>query len=218
MERSRQAGRKYGKRGAECGVLGGRPRKQSEPGSASQSTKKGVLRPAKWEPEVGHQFLVVKFIREQLRMRRLGKFTPAGWQEPEAEDVEVQVWTEIRQAGFGGRSLKNRDLTRLWSRRATIAQQVQALELGRTGGIYKRMTRTSGASREACSGGGQRSMVQLVEESGEEGGEEKGRCKKSVRYVSAMKPIFVEVKKTFENWRMGGHYVDSEDFYNHSVA
>ena len=168
------------------------------------------MRPAKWEPQVGHQLLVVKFIREQLRMRKLGNFTHAGWDEPEAEDVEVQVWTEIREAGFGSKSIKNRDLTRLWSRRATIAHHVQALELGRT----------QGASREACSGGGQRSMVQLVEESGEEGGEEKGSTKKfrRRRKVSALKTIFVEVKKTFENWRMGGHYVESEDLYKHSVA
>ena len=177
------------------------------------------MRPAKWEPRVGHQLKAVKFISEELRLRKLGSFTEEEWEEPEVEDVKVQVWTEIRETGFGGNNLKNRDLRRIWERRHTIAEDVKALELGRSGGIYKGSRRNSGASRAACLGKGQRSMVE-EEEGGEEQGEENGGTKKVRRRAkpSAWKPIYEEVRKTFENWRMGGHYVDSEDFYKHSVT
>ena len=64
----------------------------------------------------------VKYIREQLRTRRLGKFTQEEgaeeqWAEPEASDVEDAVWTEIREEGFAGKKLKNRDLRRVWTRK-----------------------------------------------------------------------------------------------------
>ena len=61
----------------------------------------------------------VRYIREQLRTKRLGKFTQEEgaeeeWGEPEVNDVEEQVWTEIRQGGFGGNQVNNRDLRRIW--------------------------------------------------------------------------------------------------------
>ena len=39
------------------------------------------------------------------------------WAEPEVNDVEEQVWTEIREGGFGGNNVKNRGLRRIWTRR-----------------------------------------------------------------------------------------------------
>ena len=80
------------------------------------------MRPQKWEPQVGHQLQAVRYIREQLRTRRLGKFTQEGgaaekWEEPEASDVEELVWSEIREEGFRGKKLKDMDLRRIWLRR-----------------------------------------------------------------------------------------------------
>ena len=82
--------------------------------------------------------------------------------------------------------------------------------------------------RRACRGGGQRNVVEVIrpaevheaqggeeggKEGGEVGGEEKGGTEQVVRKAraSALKPVYDEIKITFENWRMGGHYVDSED-------
>ena len=82
--------------------------------------------------------------------------------------------------------------------------------------------------RRACSGGGQRCAVvvsspaevheaQGGEEGGKEGGEEGGKegGEEVVRRLrgSALRPIFDEIKITFEKWRMGGQYVDNADFY-----
>ena len=60
------------------------------------------MRPNKWEPQVGHQLHAVRYIREQLRTRRLGKFTKEEgaeeeWAEPDVNDVKEQVWTDIRE-------------------------------------------------------------------------------------------------------------------------
>ena len=55
--------------------MGGRPKQESEPGSAPMMAQKGLVRPERFEPRVGHQLRAVKYIREQLRTRRLGKFT-----------------------------------------------------------------------------------------------------------------------------------------------
>ena len=132
LEKCRQVGRENGMRGKEWGSHGGRPKEECEPGSASQGVHKGMVRPQKWEPQVGHQLQAVKYIREQLRTRRLGKFTQEEgaqeeWEEPEATDVEEEVWTQIREEGFGGKKLKNRDLRRIWIRRDAIAKAVELL-------------------------------------------------------------------------------------------
>ena len=149
LEKCRQAGREAGMRGKEWGRWGGRPKEECEPGSASQMAHKGLVRPQKWEPQVGHQLQAVKYIREQLRTRRLGKFTQGEgaqeeWEEPEATDVQDEVWTQIREEGFGGKKLKNRDLRRIWIRRDKITKNVELLELGISGGVFKRNMRTKG--------------------------------------------------------------------------
>ena len=82
--------------------MGGRPRGECEIGSAPRYVQKGVMRPQKWEPQVGHQLQAVRYIREQLRTRRVGKFTENAkheeiWEEPDASDVEDDVWTDIRE-------------------------------------------------------------------------------------------------------------------------
>ena len=181
-------------RGSDYGKFGGRPKQEFEPGSASQMAQKGLVRPQRWEPQVGNQLQAVKYIREQLRTRRLGKFTQEEgaeqeWEEPEASDVEEEVWSEIREEGFRGKKLKNRDLRRIWSRRDSIAKQVELLELGKAGGVFKKKVRTSGKMRRGCIGAGQRCSVAVSspaevheaqggekggKEGGEEGGEEKG--------------------------------------------
>ena len=79
----------------------------------------GLVRPQKWEPQVGHQLQAVRYIREQLRTRRLGKFTKEEgfdeeWEEPAVNDVEEKAWTEIPLGGFGANNVKNRDLKRIW--------------------------------------------------------------------------------------------------------
>ena len=54
-----------------------------------------MMRPNRWEPKVGHQLQAVKYIREELRQRREGKFTQEEgaseqvWEEHEASDVEM---------------------------------------------------------------------------------------------------------------------------------
>ena len=210
LEKCRQAGREGGMRGKEWGRWGGRPPGgECEPGSASQMAHKGLVRPQKWEPQVGHQLQAVKYIREQLRTRRLGKFTQEEgaqeeWEEPEATDVEEEVWTQIREEGFRGKKLKNRDLKRIWIRRDAIAKNVKLLELGKAGGVFKRIKRTNGKDRRGCLGGGQRSAVVVSKEGGEEGGEEGGQEVVRRLRASALKPIFDEIKITFEKWRMGG--------------
>ena len=216
LEKCRQAGREAGMRGKEWGTWGGRPKEECEPGQASQMAQKGLVRPQKWEPQVGHQMQAVKYIRQQLRKRRLGKFTQEEgaqeeWEEPEATDVQEEVWAQIREDGFGGKNVKSRDLKRIWIRRHTIAQNVDLLELGISGGVFKRNRRTEGKMRQGCSGSGQRCAVAV---SRPEGGEEGGKAGREVvtrRRASALKPIFDEIKITFEKWRMGGQYVDSED-------
>ena len=63
----------------------------------------GLVRPQKWEPNVGHQLQAVRYIRERLRTRREGKFTQEEgaseqvWGEPEASDVEMEVLSQIRE-------------------------------------------------------------------------------------------------------------------------
>ena len=71
--------------------------------------------------------MAVRFISEELRLRKLGSFTEEEWEEPEVEDVKVQVWTEIREKGFGGRHLKNRDLKRIWERRKPLQMRLRHL-------------------------------------------------------------------------------------------
>ena len=148
LEKCRKAGREAGMLGKPWGMMGWRPRDESQTGSAPVFAKRGLLRPKKWEPQVGHQLQAVTYIREQLRTRRLGKFTKeegAGedgaeeeWEEPEVNDVEEQVWTEIRERGFGGNKVKNRDLMRIWIRRTNLAKAVELLELVRAGWVHKR--------------------------------------------------------------------------------
>ena len=50
----RAAGREGGVRGAEWGKFGGRPPLEAQPG-APLPAQKGVVRPAKFEPKIGHQ-------------------------------------------------------------------------------------------------------------------------------------------------------------------
>ena len=241
-EKCIQKGREAGIKGKEWGKHGGRPKEEGEPGSAPQVVLKGLRRPAKWEPQVGHQLAAVKFIREQLRTKRIGVFTQKedkegeeDWKEPEENDVPHDVWILIREEGFRGRNVRTRDLRRTWARRNTIAKEVDLLELGGAGGVYKTNKRSSGKSRRGCTGSGQRTAVVVSrlprvheeggeeegkeggEEGGEEGGKEPGKegGKEVVRRLrgSALRPIYDEIQKTFNNWRMGGQYVDNEDFY-----
>ena len=72
-------------RGERLGHLGRGPKEECEPGSASQMAHKGMMRPQKWEPPVGHQLQAVRYIRNQLRTRRLGKFTQEEGAEEEWE-------------------------------------------------------------------------------------------------------------------------------------
>ena len=74
LEKCRLAGREGGIKGKDYGIFGGRHR--LEPGNAPREAQKGLVRPAKFEPRAGHELKAVKYIREQLRARRLGKFTP----------------------------------------------------------------------------------------------------------------------------------------------
>ena len=157
------------------------------------------------------------------------------WEEPEVEDVDEEVWRQIRLKGFGGKKVKNRCLKRIWMRRAKIAKAVDELELGKAGGVFSVQRRTAGKQRQACLGRGHRRAVAEVhvagKEAGEEGGEEagkeageqggeekKGTLKVVRKRASALKSIFDEIKITFEKWRMGGQYVDNEDFYKPSVS
>ena len=74
--------------------------------------------------------------------------------------------------------------------------------------------RTSGAMRQACVGVGQRRALAeapAAQEGGEEGGEKMLRRKVRRLRTSALHPIFGEIHITFENWRLGGQYVDGDD-------
>ena len=228
MSSGRQGGWDAGK---EWGTVGGRPRNECEIGSAPALAQKGLVGPDKWEPQVGHQLHAVRYIREQLRTMRLGEFTKEEgaeeeWEEPEVNDVEEQMWTEIRKKGFCGSKVRNRDLRRIWCRRDSITKHVELLELGKAGGVHHKRKRTTGAMRQACLGGGQRCVVETVSEAlsahegGEEQGEEKGGTVQVLRRarVTALKPIFDEINITFGKWRMGGQYVGGEEFYKHSVS
>ena len=161
--------RKAGMLGKDYGAMGGRPRVECEISSAPRSALKGLVRPAKWEPQVGHQLNAVRYIMDQLRTMRLGKFTKEEgaeeeWEEPEVNDVEEQVWAEIRGNGFCGSKVRNRDLRRIWCRRDSITKHVELLELGKAGGVHHKRKRTTGAMRQACLGGGQRCVVETVSE------------------------------------------------------
>ena len=73
------------------------------------------------------------------------------------------------------------------------------------------------AGKEAGAEGGE----EAGKEAGEQGGEEKKGTLKVVRKrASALKSIFDEIKITFEQWRMGGQYGDTEDLMDevHKVA
>ena len=107
-----------------------------------------------------------------------------------------------------------RELKRIWGRRAKLAKQVELLELGKAGGVYHKRKRTSGAMRQACSGGGQRRAfveAPAAQEGGEERDEEMLMTKVKRVRSSELKPIFDEIKITFEDWRLGGQYVDGDD-------
>ena len=115
---------------------------------------------------VRHQLKAVKYMREKFFALKLGKFHDEQnldlehWDEPELAAVPEKVWTAIRMAGFAGK-VKNRDLRRLWTQRASIRHKVELLELGKAGGVYKKALRTSGKSRRMCRGVGMRTAVVL---------------------------------------------------------
>ena len=91
-------------------------------------------------------FHAVRYIRQALRIRRLGKFTKKEndkeeeWEEPHEDDVPDEVWVQISDGGFGG-FVKMRDLRWSWSRRAKLAEQVELLELGKAGGVSHKRKR-----------------------------------------------------------------------------
>ena len=98
---------------------------------------------------------------------RLGTFfqeegQEEAWEEP--KEVEDHVWAEIRNKGFAGAGSKvrNRDLRRTWERNDKIAEHVELLGLGKTGGVHSKNGRLIGAMRQACQGGGQRCVVGKV--------------------------------------------------------
>ena len=210
-------------------------------GDAPQFAKQGLVRPDKFEPKVGYQLQAVKYIAKQLYARKLGalragswddqKLDKEHWEEPEAAAVPLDVWTQIRQAGFGA-TVRNRELSRVWERRSKIRQKIELLELGRAGGVYKRSVRTKGKTRRDCTGDGVRTMVVLEKppkrrrvegeqedeqegEEGEESGEVEGEQGKQVAVKkgkqSLLKEVFQQVKEEFEKWRLGGLYVDNQD-------
>ena len=117
------------------------------------------------EPQVGHRFHALRYTRQSLGTRRLGKFTKEEndkeeeWEDPHEDDVPDEVWVQIRDEGFGGRNVKMMEMKRIWSRRAKLAEQVELLELGKAGGVSHKRKRTSGAMRQACVGVGQRRAV-----------------------------------------------------------
>ena len=84
LEMCRNAGRDGGVKGREWGCYGGRPKK-IQTGSASASAQKGMRRPLRWEPQVGHRFHALSFIRKALKTRGLGKFTKKENNEEEGE-------------------------------------------------------------------------------------------------------------------------------------
>ena len=113
LEICRKAGQIGGEKGREWGCYGGRPKK-IQTGSASASAQKGMRRPLRWEPQVGHRFHALSFIRKALKTRGLGKFTKKEnneeegegkndqlWEEPHEDDVPDEVWVQIRDGGFG---------------------------------------------------------------------------------------------------------------------
>ena len=55
------------------------------------------------------------------------------------------------------------------------------------------------------------SLALAAQEGGEEGGEKMLMRKVNRWRSSALNPIFDEINITFENWRLGGQYVDSYD-------
>ena len=66
---------------------------------------------------------------------------------------------------------------------------------------------------QACEGSGQRRALAEVSEApaAQEGGEEMLRRKVNRLRASALNPTFDDIKITFENWRLGGQHVGSED-------
>ena len=113
-----------------------------------------------------------------------------------------------------------RDLKWIWSRRAKLAEQVELLELGKAGGVSHKRKRTSGAMRQACVGVEKRRAVSeapAAQEGGEEGGEKMFMREVKRLRSSALEPIFDETKKTFENWMLGGQYVDGDDLMDEFV-
>ena len=171
----------------------------------------------------------MKFIAEKLKLKNQGTFLieesgKEQWEEPEASDVEEEVWTEIRKAGFGAK-VRNRDLRRIWKRRASIRERIELLELGKAGGVFRKAKRTAGKVRRMCVGEGVRSMVVLEpvpkrrrvegeeeEKSVEEQGEQEMQVAVKKGKQSLLKEVFEQVKSTFESWRLGGLYVDPEVF------
>ena len=83
---------------------------------------------------IGYELKAVEHIAKQLYARKLGalragswadvKLDQEHWEEPEAGTVSPDVWTQIRQAGFGA-NVRNRDLRRLWERRSRIRLNIE---------------------------------------------------------------------------------------------
>ena len=83
---------------------------------------------------IGNQLKAVEHIAKQLYARKLGalragswadvKLDQEHWEEPEAGTVSPDVWTQIRQAGFGA-NVRNRELRRLWERRSSIRLNIE---------------------------------------------------------------------------------------------
>ena len=92
--------------------------------------------------------------------------------------------------------MKMRELKRIWSRRAKLAEQVELLELGKAGGVSHKRKRTSGAMRQACVGVEKRRAVSeapAAQEGGEEGGEKMFMREVKRLRSSALEPIFDEM-------------------------
>ena len=115
-------GAQYGEKGKDYGKLGGRPRAETE--LVPKAVKKAVDGVVKIESSSGHKQAFVKFVQKQLQEQGLAE-----------KDVD-EAWMSLLRESFFSKGTRTRQMIRIWERRTKNDEQVQSLNIGKSGDIY----------------------------------------------------------------------------------
>ena len=189
-------GKEFGVEGAKYGRMGGRPPKAQDPSEPDipDSVLRGLgLGDRKIEPKVGQRAKACKYIAALLKK--------AGYEEKDGSQPTPEQWHQVRLQF--GKGVKTRELQRCWQQRQKLQEGLEALRLGKSGGMYAKRKYKQGTGGQV--GKGYRLIDRHV---GQPDAEKSGPGKRS-----GLLPIFRKVNERFQQWRKGGRYVDMNDLF-----